>query len=193
MHGFHRFIASPFALAATGVLLAAFMAFVLPLPAFSGAIVAGDGSAFDLDFSYSADEAFERVAAFSGAGREPFVRAHWTWDLAYPLVYGAFFLCAGAFALERLAPGSRAARVLPWLGLAAPLFDLAENAAVSVLVALAPARDGAAALAARAAVVATPVKWLAVGAAFALVAALFAALGTEALRRRFAGAGSVAP
>ena len=187
MRGFHALVSSPFALAATGLALAAFMAFVLPLPDFSGAIMAGDGSAFDLDFAYTVEEAFERAAAFEGAEKAAFVRAHWTWDLAYPLVYGAFFLCAWAFALERLAPGSKASRAAPFLTLAAPLFDLAENAAASVLVSLAPARDGTAAFASRAAVLATPAKWIAVGACFAGVVLLFAALGAKALRRRFAG------
>jgi len=189
MRGSKRLVGSPIALATSGLVLAAFMTFVLPLPDFSGAIVAGDGSAFDLDFSYTVAEAFERAAAFEGAEKAAFARAHWTWDLAYPLAYGAFFLCAWTFALERLAPGSRAARILPWLTVAAPLFDLAENAAASVLVALAPAREGLAAFAARAAVVATPAKWIAVAACFAGAVVLFAALGARALRRRAGSAG----
>jgi hypothetical protein len=132
------------------------------------------GAAFDLAFAYSPAEALSKTALYDEAGRAAMISLHWTYDLAYPAVYGLFLASMWAWGLRMLAGTSRTQlpryRML-LIPLAAPLFDLIENAAVAVLLATAGSVAGSGAPG-RVAVVAsflasgaTVLKWLAVSVA----------------------------
>ncbi len=162
----------------------------------------GDSS-FDLRFAAPPQQSLALAAAMDAPARRASIIGHWTFDLAYPLLYGAFFFVTCRWALRRIGGG----RLLSFLTLAAPLLDLAENAAIAWLLVTAPALPAAAALGpataagpaaaaalspaiapagARAAALllsaATPAKWIAAASAAAITLVLAAVAAARAIR-----------
>lgn len=149
-----------------GVLLVAFGAFGFPPMVALLDASTPEGGEFDTELFYTPAQAVEKAALFSQAGRAGSIQAHWTWDLAFPLAYGFFCVAAWAYGLRLLAGTGRPPRYLFLLvPLAGSLFDVFENAAVSVLLASAPAGP-VLRVAAAAASAGTVLKWLFVVPAF---------------------------
>jgi len=144
-----------------GVLaLGIFMAFGYPAMGRAFTRLTPPGGAYDTAFCYSPREAASRVDLYSQAARNPVILLHWTYDLAFPLLYGwvlGSFWAAGLRAWA--SPGTSPRYIILLIPLGAVLFDLAENSAVSVLL-----WSGAPPLlyrfAAVAASIATPAKWV---------------------------------
>lgn len=149
-----------------GVLLVAFGAFGFPPMVALLDASTPEGGEFDTELFYTPAQAVEKASLFSPAGRAGSIQAHWTWDLAFPLAYGFFCTAAWAFGLRLLAGTDRQPRYLFLLvPLAGSLFDVLENAAVSVLLAADPA-GSVLRIAAVAASAGTVLKWLFVVPAF---------------------------
>jgi hypothetical protein len=174
MESLGKILSKPLVLALALVLFVMFMLLGYPV---MGALMiehTPPGAAFDLAFAYSPAEALRKAALYDEAGRAAMIALHWTYDLAFPVVYGLFLASMWAWGLRLLAGASRSSlpryRLL-LVPLAAPLFDLLENAAVAVL--LAAAGSGAssgvpgrvAILASFVASGATVLKWVFVSAA----------------------------
>lgn len=100
--GPRRVLESPALLAASALLFAWFVARVLPAEAAKAALSTPEGGAFDTSFFYTPAAALDRAASYSAEGRFAYIAARWSFDLAWPLVYGLFTLSAWAFALARL-------------------------------------------------------------------------------------------
>jgi hypothetical protein len=149
-----------------------FMVFVLPRQAeVSSRQLAGVGSP-DMSFIYSADEIYAWAEAYGTDGREAYVQVRWSFDLAWPIVYG-FFLVASISWVGRRAyrTGSRA-HLLNLVPVAAVLLDYAENVLTSLVMLRYPTQT---VVAATLASPVTVVKWLCVGGSFiALLAGLLA-------------------
>lgn len=136
---------------------AAFIVFaftVLPAKAADAAAYTPPGASFDTSLFYAPAQAIERAVSYGEGGRAAYIYDRWTFDAAFPLVYGLFMLSAWAFSLKRLAPigaspagapvadspvgdagaGKGKPRygwlLVPALGIA---FDFAENSAVTLL------------------------------------------------------------
>lgn len=169
-------------LAAAVALFAAFLPLVLVPYAQKAAAYTPEGGGFDTSFFYGPRQALDRAAAFDEAGRFAYIADRWTLDLAWPLVYGALFASAAAFALRRAesSPGAFAL-ALRTLVLAGPLLDYGENIAATVLVASVPSRPFGWALAAS---VLTPAKWIAIAAAGAGILGLYLAFAVRILGGR---------
>jgi hypothetical protein len=153
------------------------------------------GGEFDTSFAYSPAEAARKASLYDEAGSGAMIRLHWTYDLAFPVAYGLLLSSAWAFGL-RLAAGAtgKPRYSLLLVPFAAVLFDLFENASVSVLLAAegagAPGSVSltAARMAAVAASCSTVLKWVFVLVAFAGAIVLpVAGLVAAFLRRRKAG------
>jgi hypothetical protein len=154
----------------------AFSALVLPRQSRSQGSEAGTP---DLSLLYSRDDLYRWAEAYGEQGRQEYVWARFTFDVAWPLVYTFFlvtaigWLCARAFE-----PGSRwqLANLAPVLGM---LFDFLENIATSLVMGRypqpTPVLDSLAG-------VFTLLKWGFIVASFVL---LVAALGTFIWRRVF--------
>jgi len=157
------FLSRPAVFAAAALAFVAFGAAVLPVMSARSAGYTPDGGAFDTGFFYTPAEALAKVAAYDDAGRAAYTRDRWTFDLAFPAVYGFFMLSAWAFSLRALA-GDRARfrwLLVPILGIA---FDLVENTAVTALMLSFPPGSMAAAVASS---LGSALKWVFVGAGFA--------------------------
>ncbi len=184
-----RFLASPWLFAAAIVVFLLFLALVLPGQSAKAAEGTPGGASFDTSLFYTPAQAFDRAAAHAPEARFAYIAARWSFDLAFPLVYGLFALAGWAFGLARLGPRLSAPRAglyaaRPRLALAAllgPAFDFAENAAATVVMASVPARPLGWGIALS---IATPLKWLFVVVGIGGAVALPVVAGIRALVRR---------
>lgn len=181
LHGRATAWSSPWLFGAAAVLFALFMALVLPGQAARAARHAPGGESFDTSFFYTPAQAFDRAAAQSAEGRFAYIAARWSFDLAFPLVYGLFAVAGWAFGLERLGPACAARRPLALFALLGTLFDLAENTAATVIMASVPSRPLGWGIAAS---LATPAKWICVVIAMGGAVILPLAAGIRVLRGR---------
>lgn len=145
-----------------------FMFIVLPGQAARAEAYSGDAGSPDTSFFYRPEALYEMAEAYGEAGREAYVRARFTFDLIFPLVYGSFLtFTIGWFLGKALAEGSRwrLFNLTPVLGV---IFDLLENSAASLVIGLYPQRLTAIAWLAS---VFTLVKWIFVYGSFVVLLA----------------------
>lgn len=133
------------------------MVFVLPAQAQIASRQLGDVGSPDTSLIYSAEEIYGWAEAYGPDGRGAYLRARWTFDLAWPMVYGLFLVTAISWVGQRAyGTGSRAHR-LNLVPVAAVFFDLAENTLASIVMLRYP---GEATVAATLASPVSVVKWM---------------------------------
>ncbi|GAB4263377.1 MAG: hypothetical protein Kow0080_01620 [Candidatus Promineifilaceae bacterium] len=169
----HRWATGWMALGATAVFVL-FVAFVLPR------MTGGGDTAVpipDVMFTYSAGTLYQIADALGEAGRSEYIRARFTFDVVWPVVYTSFLVMATSWLTTFAFPATSLWQKANLLPLAAVLFDLLENLAASLVMARYPAKT---AVIAELAGLFTLVKWVLVGAAFVVL------VGTavQALRRK---------
>jgi hypothetical protein len=110
-----------------------FAGLVLPGQAASAETYSGNAGSPDLSFYYSEQDLYHMAEVYGEQGRGAYVRARFTFDLIWPLVY-TFFLCtaiswvyASAFTANSL---WRAANLVPALAM---LLDYLENLSTSLV------------------------------------------------------------
>ena len=109
-----------------------FTALVLPGQSARSGEVGGERSP-DLSLYYSADDLYQMAEEYGEAGREAYVRARFTFDLAWPLVYTFFFVTTISWIYSRISPPEsrwRRANLVPVLAM---VFDLLENLSTSLV------------------------------------------------------------
>lgn len=152
------------------VIFSLFTVFVLPGQSVSSTSQPDESRSPDLSFYYSATELYEMADSYGEEGREAYIRARFTFDLIWPLVYG-FFLVATISWLSKFAfpAGSiwQRSNLLPVMGV---IFDYLENISTSLVMWRYPAQtlflDWFAGIF-------TAIKWITIGTSFViLVAAL---------------------
>ncbi len=152
-------------LAAVGV----FLVFsLLTLPAQSAAVKTYDHGMGSPDTSlfYNSQTITQMAEAYGENGRSAYVNARWTFDLVFPFVYTFFLLTTVSFVMKRAALQQTRWRLLNLLPLGGFFFDLAENAAASVVMSAYPVTS---AWAAALAPFFTPLKWLLIVFSFLLI------------------------
>jgi hypothetical protein len=164
VHGWHALVGL--------ALFVLFTATVLPRQAARSNEVSPDTS-----FLYTSGELRQTAEVYGEAGRGSYVRARWTFDLAFPAVYGFFLVTSIAWLLGKILREESPWQQLNLLPLAAVGFDLLENTLTTVVMASFPAR---AALALALAPAASALKWAFVVASFVV---LVAAAGLALARR----------
>ena len=148
------------------VVLLLFVALVLPREAARSELETGGAGVPDLSFTYSADDLYRMAEAYGAQGRRAYVRARFTFDLVWPLVYAAFLTTALSWLYGRaFAAGSRwrMANLVPWLG---ALLDYLENVSTSLVIGRYPLRTS---VVAHMAPLFTTAKWVSVGGSGALL------------------------
>ena len=120
----------------------------------------------DLSFYYTADDLYRMAEAYGEEGRQSYVKARYTFDLVWPLVY-TLFLVTGISWMTRkaFAPGSLWLRtnLVPIPG---ALFDYLENVSTSLVMLRYPEKTG---VVDGIATVFTMVKWVFVSLSFILL------------------------
>jgi len=145
-----------------------FMFTVLPDQAAKAEVYARGAGSPDTAFFYLPQELYEIAEAYGEAGRQAYVRARFTFDLAFPLVYGGFLAFTISWFLGKALEEDSRWRLLNLVPVLGVIFDLLENIAASLVIGLYPQRLAAAAWLAS---VFTPVKWIFVYGSFAVLLA----------------------
>ena len=151
---------------ATLIAFALFIAFVLPNQSTQGKAGGTEVGSPDLSLWYTPAELYHMAEAYGLVGRQAYIRARFSFDVAWPLVYGAFLVTAIGWLYARaFEPHSvwRLANLAPVMGV---LLDWAENVSTSLVMARYPARTPGIDLLAP---VFTLVKWVFVGGSFLLL------------------------
>lgn len=163
--GLYRVSTTPVALVAL-VVFVLFTALVLPAQADSGALGGEDIGSPDTSLFYTRNELYAMAEAYGEAGREAYVRARYTFDVVWPLVYAFFLGTALSWLVARMVPAEAVGRWLNLPPVLGAIFDYLENLATSVVMARYPAH---ASLFATLAPLFTLVKWVFIGGSFFLL------------------------
>jgi len=166
------------------VVFLAFTALVLPGQSAQAREASGGAGTPDLSFVYSPADLYRMAEAYGPQGRADYIRARFSFDLVWPLVYTFFLATSISWSMGKVFPASsrwQQANLTPLLGL---LLDYLENLACSLVVARFPATTPVVDLLAP---VFTLTKWLTLGAGFVLLGiGLVAAVWKWGRRRRAA-------
>lgn len=148
------------------VIFVLFTALVLPGQAQQAEAQSGGAGSPDTSFFYSPEDLYSFAQAYGPEGRAAYVRARFTFDLVWPLVY-TFFLATGiSWLLGRVFEPDSSWRLANLAPLLALLFDYLENSATSLVMLRYPELTPAAAWLAP---VFTLIKWLFVYGSFGLL------------------------
>ncbi len=148
------------------VIFLVFSATQLPAQSARAAAYSGSSGTPDTSLFYSTAALYRMAAAYGAEGRQAYIQARFTFDLAFPLIYGAFLATALSYLLGHALHEDSPWRRLNLLPLAAMLFDYLENlCAARVMAAYPTAQPAAATLA----VLFTPLKWLSISISFLLL------------------------
>lgn len=153
------------ALAATVVFLL-FTVLVLPSQSENTGEQSRDVGSPDTLLFYSVEKLYELAEAYTEEGRDAYVRARFTFDLIWPLVYAFFLTATTGWVFKKAIPAAgwwQRANIVPVLGM---LFDYLENIATSLVMVRYPART---AVIDSLAPLFTSIKWIFVAGSFALL------------------------
>ena len=153
-----------------------FSALVLPQQATKAEQETGSPDSPDTSFFYSPSDLYRMAEAYGEQGRQAYIRARFTFDLVWPLVYTLFLATSISWVFGKaFAPDSRwqRANLGPLLG---ALFDYLENLSTSLVMVRYPEQT---AVVDALAPVFTALKWLFLGVSFLL---LFAGVAIAAWR-----------
>jgi hypothetical protein len=120
------------ALAALAIFLL-FTALVLPQQATKAEQETGSSESPDMSFFYAPSDLYRLAESYGEKGRQAYIRARFTFDLVWPLVYTLFLATAISWVFGRaFRPTSRwqRANLAPLLG---TLFDYLENLSTSLV------------------------------------------------------------
>jgi hypothetical protein len=143
-----------------------FSALVLPQQAAEAEQETGSADSPDTSFFYTADDLYRMAESYGEQGRQAYIRARFTFDLVWPLVYTFFLVTAISWVFGRaFGPDSRwqRANLAPLLG---ALFDYLENLSTSLVMLRYPEQTAVVDLLAP---VFTALKWGFLGASFVLL------------------------
>ena len=158
-----------------------FSALVLPQQATKAEQETGSADSPDMSFFYSPSDLYRMAESYGERGREAYVRARFTFDLVWPLVYTLFLTTSISWVFSKaFGPDSRWQRtnLIPLLG---ALFDYLENLSTSLVMLRYP--DQTAVVDALAPVF-TALKWGFLGASFLLLVVGTVVLAASTIRNR---------
>lgn len=141
---------------------------ILVLPGQSAAAEAYSGGTGSPDTSlfYSSGDLYRMAETYGAEGRQAYIRARFTFDLAFPLVYGLFLTTCISWLLGRSLTSGSSWRLLNLFPLMAVIFDLLENISAALVIGRYPSATPIFAVLAS---VFTPVKWIFVSGSFGLL------------------------
>jgi hypothetical protein len=150
------------------VIFLVFTALVLPDQASKADEVSAEAGTPDLSFFYTPDDLYRMAGAYGEQGRVEYIRARFTFDLAWPVVYTFFLVTALSWILQRAtSPGSRmgSLNLVPLFG---AVFDYLENISTSLVMWRYPQQT---AVVDWLASLFTPAKWILISVAFVVLLA----------------------
>jgi hypothetical protein len=143
-----------------------FTALVLPGQSLKAEQVSGESGSPDTSFFYSPADLARMAEAYGEQGRQGYVRARFTFDLIFPIVYTFFLITSISWVFAKVFSASsrwQLANLVPLLGM---LCDYLENITASFVMLRYPAPAG---IAATLAPLFTVMKWGFIGLSFGLL------------------------
>lgn len=131
-NGLLKFSTGPLTLACLVIFLV-FSALVLPDQAAKAEVYSGEIGSPDTSLYYTASELYRMAEGYGPDGRIAYIRARFSFDLVFPLVYTAFLVTAISWLIKRsnLAWGTWGRlNLLPVAGM---LFDFLENISAAIV------------------------------------------------------------
>ena len=150
------------------IIFVVFSALVLPGQSAAARDNSHGAASPDTSLFYTPDDLYRMAEAHGPEGRAAYVRARWSFDVAFPLVYGAFLATAISWLFAQVIPAQGVGRLANLVPVLAVIFDFCENTCTSLVMLAYPERI---VLTALLAAVFTPVKWLLVIGSMALLLA----------------------
>ena len=120
------------------VIFLLFTAVVLPDQASKADASSGGAGSPDMSFFYSAGDLSRMAEAYGEQGRQAYIRARFSFDLLWPLVYTAFLCTSLSWLNRRAFPADSPWQRMNLVPLAAMLFDFLENISTSLVMAQFP-------------------------------------------------------
>ena len=148
------------------VLFILFTAFVLPAQNQQAESYSDESGSPDTSFYYTAEKLVQFAEQYGAEGRAAYIKARLTFDVIFPLVYGAFLTTAITWTFHMITPQGSPWRRLNLVPLLGVLFDYLENAAVALVMARYPQSTP---FIPHLAGYTTAIKWLFVGTSFLLL------------------------
>lgn len=140
-----------------------FSVLVLPDQASKAEVYSGEVGSPDTSFFYTAKELYTFAEAYGPEGRAAYIRARYTFDVVWPLVYVSFLATMISWIIKRASLQGRLWRQLNLMPLFGMLFDSLENITASIVMARYP---NTTALIDHLAGIFTMLKWVFVGGSF---------------------------
>ena len=159
----------------------AFIALVLPAESAKAAAASGGAESPDTSFLYSTSDLYRMAEEFGADGRAAYVRARFSFDIIWPLVYSFFLLTTTSWAVRKAIPPASCWRLLNLAPLPALLFDYLENVSAALVMARYPR---ATAVFDWLAPAATILKWVTLSAAFTLLVVFLILAVVQSIRSR---------
>lgn len=156
-------ISSTWLMIASLLLMVGFMIFVLPAQAAEANRESGSDRSPDTSFFYTPEDLYQMAEEYGANGRQAYIRARWTFDLVFPLVYTCFLAVGISWFIQRLTGWADTLKLTNLLPLLGGLFDLLENSAATLAMSRYPAKP---LILLSAASIFTPIKWVLVSAGF---------------------------
>jgi hypothetical protein len=135
-------------------IFAIFTATILPSEAIRG-VEAGLTQSIDTSILYSVEDLYLIISGYTREVRLAYIYQRFTFDLIWPLVYGAFIVVTTTYLLKKIK--IKRINSLIYFPLAAVAFDFLENISVSILMFIYPLRINVIALMAS---LFTTLKWI---------------------------------
>ena len=136
---------------------------VLPAQSAQAEQSMGETNVPDLSFYYSSEQLYKMAEGYGLEGRSAYIRARFTFDLVWPLVYGFFLVTSLSWLSKRVFPEGSRWQVANLLPLAGVSFDYLENISTSLVMLRYPHETW---LAANLAGIFTTLKWTSIGLSF---------------------------
>lgn len=166
-HWLGKVSTGPVALAGL-VFFLAFTALVLPEQSAQAEAASGGADSPDLSFTYTPADLYAMAEAYGPEGRAAYIRARFTFDLAWPLVYTLFLVTALGWSFKKAFPAGSRRQLANLVPVAGALFDYLENIAAALVMGRYPARTPGVDFLAP---VFTLLKWSLLGISFGLLLA----------------------
>ncbi len=167
---------------ATLIALAIFLAFsvtVLPDQSAKAEEYSQGVGGPDTSLFYSAEDLYNMAEVYGESGRVEFVHARFTFDLAFPAVYGFFLVTAISWIFKQFVGEKSLWRLVNYFPVFAVIFDLLENISTSMVMQAYPVQSP---IAVSLAPIFTPIKWFFVGGSFLILVAGLLIFGWQKLK-----------
>lgn len=161
------------------VIFLLFSILILPGQSAAAKIYSGEVGSPDLSFFYSADDIYKMADQYGPSGREAYVQARFSFDLAFPLIYGFFLITSIGWVLNRQTHQESQMRMLSLVPIGGIIFDFLENISASMVISRYPTLSP---IFANLAPIFTVLKWVFVGGSFLIL--IFSGLIFMINRRR---------